>query len=181
MESYPKYLNFVLLIYCEHYVTLWFIFKILLTGSSHCGAGEMNPTSIHEDPGLIPGLRSDPWAHSSGLGIWRCRELWCRLQMQLGSWDAEVSAGSYSSNSVPSLGTSICHRCSPTKKKKKIYLTEFLYIIQITFLQFTFLSCFKFGWEGKEWFPNQTGWQREHTFLRSLRILSKLSSLTLLA
>ena len=132
MESYPKYLNFVLLIYCEHYVTLWFIFKILLTGSSHCGAGEMNPTSIHEDPGLIPGLRSDPWAHSSGLGIWRCRELWCRLQMQLGSWDAEVSAGSYSSNSVRSLGTSICHGCSPTKKKK-IYLTEFLYIIKSHF------------------------------------------------
>ena len=24
--------------------------------SSHCGAAEMNPTSIHEDVGLIPGL-----------------------------------------------------------------------------------------------------------------------------
>ena len=33
------------------------------TGSSHCGAVEMNLTSIHEDVGLIPGLAqwvSDP-------------------------------------------------------------------------------------------------------------------------
>ena len=34
--------------------------KILLTirngGSSHCGAAEINPTSIPEDVGLIPGL-----------------------------------------------------------------------------------------------------------------------------
>ena len=38
----------------------------------------MNPTSIHED-----------WVQSlvllSGLRIWYCRELWCRLQMRLGS------------------------------------------------------------------------------------------------
>ena len=25
------------------------------------------------------------WASLSGLGIWHCHELWCRLQMQLGS------------------------------------------------------------------------------------------------
>ena len=34
-----------------------------------------NPTSIHEDTGLMPG----------GLRIWCCRELWHRSQMQLGS------------------------------------------------------------------------------------------------
>jgi len=32
-----------------------------------------NPTSIHEDACLIPGLLG-------GLGIWRCHELWCRPQ-----------------------------------------------------------------------------------------------------
>lgn len=26
-----------------------------VSGSSHCGSGEMNPTAIHEDAGLIPG------------------------------------------------------------------------------------------------------------------------------
>ena len=38
----------------------------------------MNLTSIHEDVGLIPDL-----AHA--LRILRCRELWCRSQMRLGS------------------------------------------------------------------------------------------------
>ena len=36
-----------------------------------------NPTSIHEDVGSIPGLTQ--------LRIWRCCELWCRMQMWLGS------------------------------------------------------------------------------------------------
>ena len=30
--------------------------KTLNRRSSHCGAAEMNPTSIHEDAGSIPGL-----------------------------------------------------------------------------------------------------------------------------
>ena len=30
--------------------------RILVGESSHCGAAEMNPTSIHEDEGSIPGL-----------------------------------------------------------------------------------------------------------------------------
>ena len=38
----------------------------------------MNPTRDREVVGLIPGL-----AH--GLRIRCCRELWCRLQMRLGS------------------------------------------------------------------------------------------------
>ena len=37
-----------------------------------------NPTSIHEDMGSIPGL-------THGLRIQRCRELWSRSQMWLGS------------------------------------------------------------------------------------------------
>ena len=49
-----------------------------LYGSSHCGLAETNLTSIHEDAGSIPGLvhwAKDPSGH----------DLWCRLQMQLGS------------------------------------------------------------------------------------------------
>ena len=45
-------------------------------GSSRCGSAVMNPTSIHED-------RVRSLASLSGLRIWRCRELWCRSQMQL--------------------------------------------------------------------------------------------------
>ena len=60
-------------------------------------------------------------ASLSGLRI-RCHcELWCRLQMQLGSGIvmAVVQAGSCSSNSTFSLGTSICCGCSPKTNKKK--------------------------------------------------------------
>ena len=43
-----------------------------------CGSVVANLTSIHEDVGLIPGPLS-------GLRIWHCHDLWCRLQMQLRS------------------------------------------------------------------------------------------------
>ena len=55
----------------------------------------------------------------SGLRIWRCCELWGRSQMQLGSGVAMAKAGSYSSDSTPSLGTSMCRRCRPKKEKKE--------------------------------------------------------------
>ena len=57
----------------------------------------------------------------SGLGIWHCHELSCRSQMQLRSGVAValVQVGSNSSNQTPSLGTSICHECSPKKDRKK--------------------------------------------------------------
>ena len=49
-----------------------------------------------------------------------CHELWCRSQIRLGSCIAVagpvVQASGCSSNLTPSLGTSICHRCSPKKK-----------------------------------------------------------------
>ena len=48
-------------------------------------------------------------ASLSGLRIWCCCELQHRSQMQLGSGVAAAAA----------LGTSICHRCGPKKKKKK--------------------------------------------------------------
>ena len=61
----------------------------------------------------------------SGLQIRHCRELQCRLQMRLGSRIAVavVQAGICSSNLTPSLGNSICRRCSP-----KYTHTRILYI-----------------------------------------------------
>ena len=81
--------------------------------SFHCGSVEVNPTSIYEDAGLI-----------TDLALWVkdlcCCELWCRLQTQLGRGIAKAvgQAGSYNSDSTPSLTTSICHRDSHKKKKK---------------------------------------------------------------
>ena len=59
----------------------------------------------------------------SGLRFQRCHELWCRSKTQLGSAIAvaEVEASSYSWDSTPSLGTSVCHRGSPKKQKQKKY------------------------------------------------------------
>ena len=53
-------------------------------------------------------------------GIWCCHELWCRLQRWLGSHivEAVVKVCSCSSDLTPSLGTCICCRHSPKKKKK---------------------------------------------------------------
>ena len=67
----------------------------------------------------------------SGLRIWHCCELWCRLPTLLGSGVAVavVQAGSYSSDWTPSLGTSIClgeaalEKAERPKKKKKKKVT----------------------------------------------------------
>ena len=57
----------------------------------------------------------------SGSRIQCCCELWCRSQTQLGSdvAVAVVQAGGCSSNSTPSLGTSMCCGCGPKKRPKK--------------------------------------------------------------
>ena len=82
--------------------------------SSHCGAVEMNLTRNHEVAGSIPPLTQ--WVKDPASSA-----LWCRLQMRLGSGMAVAVAvvGSSSSDSTPSLGTSICHKCSHKKTKKR--------------------------------------------------------------
>ena len=66
-------------------------------------------------PGTMP-LWVRPLASFSGLRIQCCSELWYRSQTCLGH---HCGCGlSCSSDSTPSLGTSICHRYSPKKKKK---------------------------------------------------------------
>ena len=54
----------------------------------------------------------------SGLRILHCHELWCRSQMRLRSHIAVALAQaiSYSSNSTPGLGTSICYGRGCRKK-----------------------------------------------------------------
>ena len=63
-----------------------------------------------------------PLVSLSGLRIWCCRELWYKLQMWLGSGIAVtvVQASSCSSVLTHSLGTSICHKGGPKKKKQVI-------------------------------------------------------------
>ena len=57
----------------------------------------------------------------SGLRVGCCRELGCRSKTRLGSGVAVAVAwaGNCSSDSTPSLGTSICGWCVPKKGKKK--------------------------------------------------------------
>ena len=78
----------------------------------------INPASIQEDVGLIPGLAQ--WVESLGIAC----ELWYRSQMQFISCVAVgvVEAGSCSSNLTPCLGTSICLGCGPKKQKNKSHI-----------------------------------------------------------
>ena len=94
--------NLTLLIICDMSVLN---LRKISSRSSHHGSEGRNLTSIHEDAGQIPALLI-------GLSIQHCSELWCRSQTWLRSYAAVavVQAGSNSSNSTPSLGTSICCR-----------------------------------------------------------------------
>ena len=67
-------------------------------------------------------LRVGSLASLHGLRIRLCQELWCRLQMWLGSSVAVAvaQAGTCSSSSAPSLGTSMGHGFGPEQQKSKV-------------------------------------------------------------
>ena len=89
-------------------------------------------------------------ASLSRLRIRHFCELWCKSKMQLRFHVAVavVQAGSYSSNSTPSLGTS-CLGCAPkkTKKEKKVY-TGIDYVLACSLNAFfpPFFICFIEEW-----------------------------------
>ena len=76
-----------------------------------------NPTRIHEDGGLIPGLTQ--WVKDLVLPEpWYRSKTWLRSGVAVTVAVAVAVAGSCSSDSAPRLGTSICCRCStpPTEE-----------------------------------------------------------------
>ena len=71
----------------------------------------------------LASMRTKVWSLAllSRLRIQRCHELWCRSQTRLGS-DIAVTivwVGAYSSDSTPSLRTSICHSVALKRQKTK--------------------------------------------------------------
>ena len=81
------------------------------------------PVVTQQKQTWVVSMRMQVWSLAlfSGSGIWRCHELCCRSQMWLRSPVAVAVAQAIncSSDSTPSLGTSICCRCSPPKKGEK--------------------------------------------------------------
>ena len=82
---------------------------------------------------LLRTMRSS-LASLRGLRIWHCCELWCRSQMRLGCCIAVAmaQAGGYNSDWTPSLGTSMCCRCSPKKQKRKRKITLYKHSVRIS-------------------------------------------------
>ena len=96
--------------------------------SSRRGAVEMNPTRNHDVAGSIPDLAQ--WVKHLALPravvqVEDTARIWHSV--------AVAQAGGNSSDQTPSLGTSICHDCSPKKikkKKKKRFVLPFLHSFQ---------------------------------------------------
>ena len=78
------------------------------------------------------------------LGIWHCRVLWCKSQTRVrsGSAVAVAEAHGYSSDSTPTLGTSICQGPKKIKdKKKKKVLCMALYCEKLKYQTLLKKSC----------------------------------------
>ena len=94
------------LVYLTLLSFILFISKRIKTWSSHCGAGETNPTSIHEDVGSIPGLTQ--WVKDPAL-LW----LWCKpaavAPSGLLAWE-------------PACAADVALKRQKEKKEKKIFL-----------------------------------------------------------
>ena len=87
--------------------------KSLDMGSSHCGAAEMNPTSIHEDEGSIPDLTQ--WVKDPVLP-WAV--VWVSNMAQ-NPCCCGVRLAAATLIRHPSLETFVCHGFGPKKQKIK--------------------------------------------------------------
>ena len=89
--------------------------KIIKIQSSHHGSEVTNLSRIHEAEGLTPDC--DQWVKDLALPL---AVVWSQTLLRSGIAVAVAvaMASSCSSDSIPSLGTSICHRYGPKKKRK---------------------------------------------------------------
>ena len=93
-------------------------------------------------------------ASLSGLRIQHCCELCCRSQTRLGSGVtvAVAQASSYSSNSTPSLGTSICHTKQKIYPQKisfsRFYFFQLQHIVKLRLYR----KVFKWQWSPPHFF-----------------------------
>ena len=93
--------------------TVWRFLKKLKIGVPVMDQRLTNLTSIHEDTGSIPDLAQ--WVKDLALP-WAVAQVVDMAQI-LCCYGCGVGRQSYSSNQTPSLGTSLCHKCSPKKTK----------------------------------------------------------------
>ena len=121
---------------CKYFFGFWNLLQMYWsrvdTRSSHCGSAITNLSGFHEAEDLIPGLTQGSRVAMSCGVVCRCildsdpAFLWRGWQLH--------------STLTPSLGTSMWHRCSPEKTKKKrtqvklnihcicfLYLKSFIY------------------------------------------------------